>query len=72
MSLFHKQDKANRIYATNNIKAQIKASALPDVWNIFQENYFFLHIHIKSHRSSRLCHVCGKKFRTSKTTCKKP
>ena len=51
LTLFHKQDTANRMYATNNMKTHNKTGALPDEWNIFQD-FFFLHIHLKSHRFS--------------------
>ena len=48
LTLFHKHDTANRIYATINMKTPIKASALPDVWNIFQENHLIF-IYTYSH-----------------------
>ena len=46
---FHKHDIANWIYVTIHTRKYIVATALPDVWNIFQEkNNFFMHDRIDS------------------------
>ena len=49
LTLFHKHDTANWIYAIIHARNHIEANELPDMSNIFQEkNNFFMHRHIDS------------------------